>query len=68
MERMCWICEQTDDHPRHVIAMADGNDATPHMDCHASLTGCESCRTQTRNQGDARGEDFRRILTTQDGA
>jgi hypothetical protein len=59
--RACLGCEQSDDHPKHVMALRDGSDAPWHMDCHAK-TGCESCRAQTANQGDARGEAFRAIL------
>lgn len=58
----CLGCEQTDDHPKHVVALRDGSDAPWHMDCHAKV-GCESCQRMTANQGDARGDEFRTILT-----
>lgn len=64
--RPCLGCETSDDHPKHVVALRDGSDASWHMDCHA-LVGCEVCREQTRNQGATRGDEFRAILTTQDG-
>lgn len=39
MLRTCIVCGQEDDHPRHVIALPDGNTALYHHDCHARLTG-----------------------------
>lgn len=64
--RPCLGCEQSDDHPKHVRALRDGSEVAFHLDCHA-IQGCRSCIQQTRNQGDARGDDFRAILTTQGG-
>lgn len=39
--RTCIGCMQSDDHPRHVIDVGDG-EVTWHFDCHAAA-GCESC-------------------------
>jgi len=67
MTRNCVACGQRDDHPRHVVVVSPTEDANFHLDCHAAMDPpCESCAHQTRNQGKARGDDFREILTTQD--
>lgn len=63
--RACLACEQVDDHPKHVVSLRDGSDAAFHMDCHA-LMDCAVCKQQTTNQGDARGDEFRAILTGQE--
>lgn len=63
--RSCVGCGQTDDHPRHVIALRDGTTMDWHMDCHAN-NGCQSCAHQTRNKGETVGDEFRVILETQD--
>jgi hypothetical protein len=44
--RLCVGCAQHDDHPRHVIAMAGGQVANWHMDCHVLATDCEVCAAQ----------------------
>jgi hypothetical protein len=61
--RFCSICRQADDAPRHDIWGTDPNVA-PHMDCCASV-GCPdgSCDVITRTQGEARGDEFRAMIT-----
>ena len=67
MLRNCIGCGQVDDHPRHVIAASPTEDVCWHMDCHTRADPpCGACVHQTRNQGAARGDAFREILTTQD--
>lgn len=62
----CLGCGQEDDHPKdNVYVGGDKPWVHWHMDCHARA-GCEDCAHSTRNQGDARGEEFRQILLTQD--
>ena len=41
--RVCIACGQTDKSPRDQVALADGNVAYYHMDCHAMM-GCETCK------------------------
>lgn len=67
MLRTCIGCTQTDDHPRHVIALPDGSDVGWHMDCHQLATGCETCAAQLADAGGATGDDLRLHLTTKDG-
>jgi hypothetical protein len=35
----CIGCSQTDDHPKHRIALRDGSEIVWHHDCHAIATG-----------------------------
>jgi hypothetical protein len=35
----CIGCGQTDDHPKHRIALRDGSEIVWHHDCHAIATG-----------------------------
>lgn len=60
--RTCIGCEQTDDHPRHVIALTDGSEVTWHMDCHWIATGCEVCVQQTSAVQDLKGDALRQHL------
>lgn len=41
--RTCIACGQTDDGPKHVVAVDPVNDVNWHFDCHATVTGCEPC-------------------------
>lgn len=60
MQRTCIGCGQTDNHPKHRIALGDGNEAAWHMDCHArSGDGCESCAAQKEGAEHLVGEEFR---------
>lgn len=65
--RTCIGCEQTDDHPRHVIAVGDGSEVTWHFDCHRIALGCPSCTAQTEGAEKLRGDQLRVHLTTKDG-
>lgn len=53
--RTCIGCAQTDDHPRHVEAVASGADVNWHLDCHVIATGCESCTGQLADVGGVSG-------------
>ena len=59
MMRTCIGCTQTDDHPRHVIALGDGSEVNWHMDCHAIATGCASCAAQKEGVEHLVGDEFR---------
>ncbi len=60
--RTCIGCAQSDDHPRHVLATADGAAVTWHMDCHSIATGCEICTAQISEAKDTKGDDLRKHL------
>ncbi|MFI1194077.1 hypothetical protein ACH4T9_12580 [Micromonospora sp. NPDC020750] len=62
--RICPICTQTDDHPRHVIALPDGVDVARHMDCCAMVTGCPVCTAQIADANGATGDALREHLLT----
>lgn len=65
--RTCPICSGTDDHPRHVYDVGDLTLA-PHMDCHATASGCEVCLAQLDGvggvEGNPKGEALRAHLAT----
>lgn len=61
--RTCLACGQTDDHPRHVIALPDGNDVTYHFDCCKIVKGCEHCTEALEHADGAKGNDLRAHLT-----
>lgn len=49
--RVCDVCNQADDHPRHVQGRPGLPALTRHMDCCAS-EGCEVCAgTEKANKG-----------------
>jgi hypothetical protein len=59
-QRICVGCKQTDDHPRHVEVIDAAGTAVPwHMDCHALITGCETCTAQTAGADGATGDALR---------
>lgn len=62
--RPCDVCGQEDDHPRHVLAMADGSTQTRHMDC-CREAGCPdgSCDEVTAGAEDLRGDELVAFLT-----
>lgn len=65
--RPCVGCSQVDDHPRHVIDTANVGPIPWHMDCHASLTGCEVCARQIAGVPlGTIGDELRVHLTTKD--
>lgn len=63
--RTCIGCAQTDDHPRHVIALPDGSEVTWHFDCHRIAAGCPSCTAQTAGAEMLTGETLREHLLSQ---
>lgn len=65
--RTCIGCTQSDNHPRHVVALSDGSEVTWHMDCHELATGCEVCRAQITDAMGVIGDALRTHLTTKDG-
>jgi uncharacterized protein YuzB (UPF0349 family) len=42
-DRICIACGKTDKAPRDQVALADGNVAYYHFDCHAMM-GCQVCK------------------------
>jgi hypothetical protein len=44
-DRVCIACGKTDKAPRDQMALADGNVAYYHKDCHAMM-GCDSCKAE----------------------
>lgn len=60
--RVCPICTQTDDHPRHVVSLPDGTDLAIHMDCCAVGRNCAVCKAQIAEAGKAKGESLRKHL------
>lgn len=65
--RNCIGCAQSDDHPRHVMAVGDA-DVNWHMDCHVIATGCEVCTAQLADvggiEGNPKGQQLRDHLVT----
>jgi hypothetical protein len=57
--RTCLACGQTDDHPRHVVGLPDGNDVNYHFDCCAIVKGCETCTPTVDSAGGKKGDDLR---------
>lgn len=71
--RNCVGCGTRDDHPRHVVALPDGNDANWHMDCHVLVADCPVCQGQLADvggvKGNPKGDALREhLLTTGPGA
>lgn len=65
-QRTCTGCGQTDDHPRHVIAVPAGQPLVNfHMDCHR-LIGCPICTEQLKNADGAQGTELRGHLIAKD--
>lgn len=58
-DRICIACGQTDKAPRDQVALADGNVAYYHMDCHAMM-GCEVCKNVLDAVGQGHGPDGRK--------
>lgn len=56
--RPCAACGQSDDHPRHTIAVSPTETVHFHMDCHAN-NGCEVCQAQIKGAKGAQGDKFR---------
>ncbi len=54
----CAACGQSDDHPRHVIAVSPTETVFFHMDCHAN-NGCEVCVAQIAGAAGAKGDQLR---------
>lgn len=44
-DRICIACGKTDKAPRDQMALADGNVAYYHKDCHAMM-GCPTCKAE----------------------
>lgn len=59
MQRTCLGCQQTDDHPKDQVVLADGNSVFWHMDCHAIATGCKSCAAYKDGASHLVGDEFR---------
>ncbi len=66
--RTCVGCTQTDTHPRHDVIIQIAPElqvASWHLDCHALVTGCESCIGQTVGSDGKTGEDMRAHIVNQ---
>lgn len=63
--RTCLACGQTDDHPRHVIGLPDGNDVNYHMDCCSIVKNCEHCTPVVDSSDGAKGDDLRAHIVGQ---
>lgn len=53
--RLCDVCGQLDDHPRHVQNLGPRGTVIRHMDCCASR-GCETCAETEKANGGKRGQ------------
>lgn len=69
--RPCIGCGQADDHPRHVVVVASGEEHVEvlwHMDCHDLATGCDVCHAQLEGvggvDGNPKGDQLRAHLET----
>lgn len=62
--RTCIGCEQTDDHPRHVISLADGSEVNWHQDCHALATGCVACTATVGTAEGLKGDALREHIAS----
>lgn len=62
--RICDICGQTDDHPRHVVGLADGGTRMAHMDC-CRVAGCPdgTCNEVTKGAEKKKGATLLTHLT-----
>lgn len=58
-DRICIACGQTDKAPRDQVALADGNVAYYHFDCHAMM-GCETCKAVLDAVAQGHGPDGRK--------
>jgi hypothetical protein len=56
--RECPLCNQVDDHPRHVFHLPGDAVSARHMDCCAA-TGCDVCAVQIRDADGAQGHELR---------
>jgi hypothetical protein len=69
--RVCPICTQTDDHPRHIVPTAAGVDVAFHMDCHVLVADCDVCKDQLEGvggvDGNPKGEALREHLVLNTG-
>lgn len=63
-QRICVGCGITDTDPRHVLVTDDGATVLFHMDCHAIVANCETCRAQIADAAGATGDELRAHLIT----
>lgn len=59
----CRICNQVDDHPKHLFALPGDAESTRHMDCCAAV-GCDVCANQIKGVTQLRGAELRDHLVT----
>lgn len=55
--RVCDVCNQADDHPRHVQPVRGGVPLVRHMDCCAAR-GCGICQATEAVTAGARGDEL----------
>lgn len=66
--RPCIACENPgDEAPKHIVAVPDGTnggvDVFWHYDCHALMTGCESCTAVVKSADGKKNADLVEHLT-----
>jgi hypothetical protein len=67
MNRNCVACGQVDDHPRHVVVLADGSDAPYHHDCHSRLNPpCAICQVIAQSAQGVTGDALREHIVNND--
>jgi hypothetical protein len=63
----CLACGQSDDHPKHVVDLDGTHIARMHMDCCASVRGCEICAPVVKAAKGKTGEALRDHIMTKKG-
>jgi hypothetical protein len=63
----CLACGQTDDHPKHSVAITPVNYVDWHYDCHHAVTGCEICAPIVKSAKGKTGEELRAHLMGKKG-
>jgi hypothetical protein len=66
--RDCLACGQKDDHPRDHVVLPDGSSAYWHMDCHARMTGCQTCQDTVDTAEGKTGDELRDHIVANDPA
>lgn len=60
----CGVCDQTDDHPKHVFYLGE-SESRRHMDCCAPL-GCDLCAKQIKDALGLKGSELREHLVSKE--
>lgn len=59
--RVCDVCNQADDHPRHVQPIRGGTNLVRHLDCCAAK-GCGICQATEAVTAGARGDKLLKAI------